>query len=76
VPVRSAVLHRDAATVDRVKLRYRSKPVACRVDGALGPGRHRRLELELAEPVAGAAPGQAACLLAGDVVVGWGWIGA
>ena len=35
-----------------------------------------RLELELAEPVAGAAPGQAACLLAGDVVVGWGWIGS
>jgi len=39
-------------------------------------GEVRRLasELELAEPVAGAAPGQAACLLAGDVVVGWGWI--
>src|SRR4051795_8825516 len=74
VSVRSAVLHRAAGTVDRVKLRYRSAPVACRVDGALEPGRHRRLELALAEPVAGAAPGQAACLLAGDVVVGWGWI--
>jgi tRNA-uridine 2-sulfurtransferase len=72
VPVRSAVLHRAAEEVDRVKLRYRSAPVACRVAGPVDNG---RLELELAEPVAGAAPGQAACLLAGDVVVGWGWIG-
>jgi tRNA-uridine 2-sulfurtransferase len=72
VPVRSAVLHRAADTVDRVKLRYRSAPIACRVAGAVEGG---RLELELAEPVAGAAPGQAACLLAGDVIVGWGWIG-
>ena len=72
VPVRSAVLHRSADTVDRVKLRYRSAAVACRVAGPVEGG---RLELELAEPVAGAAPGQAACLLAGDVVVGWGWIG-
>jgi tRNA-uridine 2-sulfurtransferase len=74
VPVRAAVLHRAGETVDRVKLRYRSKPVGCQVAGAAAPGRHARLELELAEPVAGAAPGQAACLLAGDVVVGWGWI--
>jgi tRNA-specific 2-thiouridylase len=73
VPVRSAVLHRAADTVDRVKLRYRSAPVACRVDGPVEGG---RLVLELAEPVAGAAPGQAACLLSGDVVVGWGWIGS
>jgi len=39
------------------------------------PGRHPQLELELSEPVdGGAAPGQAACLLAGDVIVGWGTI--
>jgi tRNA-specific 2-thiouridylase len=35
---------------------------------------HRRLDLELAAPVDGAAPGQTACLLRGDVVVGWGTI--
>ncbi|MGH2949824.1 MAG: aminomethyltransferase beta-barrel domain-containing protein, partial [Solirubrobacteraceae bacterium] len=35
---------------------------------------HRRLELDLAEPVDGPAPGQTACLLRGDVVVGWGTI--
>ena len=75
VAVRGARLHRDAA-VDRVKLRYRSRPVACRVAGD-GPrrGLHPRLELELAEPVDGAAPGQTACLLRGDVVVGWATIG-
>jgi tRNA-specific 2-thiouridylase len=42
--------------------------------GAPEPGRHARLELDLAEPVAGAAPGQTACLMAGDVVLGWGTI--
>ena len=31
---------------------------------------HPRLELELAEPVEGAAPGQSACLMAGDLIVG------
>ena len=36
VPVRAAVLHRAGDTVDRVKLRYRSAPVACRVAGARG----------------------------------------
>jgi tRNA-uridine 2-sulfurtransferase len=35
-----------------------------------------RVELELLEPVDGAAPGQTACLLRGDVVVGWGTIAA
>jgi tRNA-specific 2-thiouridylase len=78
VAVRGARLHRDAAAVDRVKLRYRSRPVGCRVagEGALAAGFHPRLELELDEPVDGAAPGQTACLLAGDVVVGWATIGA
>jgi tRNA-uridine 2-sulfurtransferase len=74
VAVRGARLHRPGAEVDAVKLRYRSKPVPCRVAGAPGAGEHRRLELELGAPVDGAAPGQAACLLRGDVVVGWGTI--
>jgi tRNA-specific 2-thiouridylase len=76
VAVRGARLHRAGAEVDAVKLRYRSRPVACRVAGDPEPGRHRRLELELADPVDGAAPGQTACLLAGDVVVGYGTISA
>jgi tRNA-specific 2-thiouridylase len=76
VAVRGARLHRSGAEVDAVKLRYRSKPIACRVAGDVPPGHHRRLQLELADPVDGAAPGQTACLLRGDVVVGWGTITA
>ena len=53
---------RDAAEVDAVKLRYRAPAVACTPRG--------RRRLSLAEPVHGAAPGQIACLLRGDVVVG------
>jgi tRNA-specific 2-thiouridylase len=74
VTVRGARLHRPGAEVDAVKLRYRSRPVPCRVAGEPGAGEHRRLELELGAPVEAAAPGQAACLLRGDVVVGWGTI--
>jgi tRNA-specific 2-thiouridylase len=72
VAVRDAVLHRPAAAVDRVRLRYRSRPLPCRV-GTTASG-DARLELELGEPVDGAAPGQLACLMQGDVVVGHGTI--
>jgi tRNA-specific 2-thiouridylase len=71
VAVRDAVLHRPGAEVDRVKLRYRTVPLPCRV-GADGEG--GRLALHLAEPVDGAAPGQVACLMRGDVIVGHGII--
>jgi tRNA-specific 2-thiouridylase len=72
VRVRGARLHRPAAEVDAVRLRYHARAVSCRVsESARG-----RLELELAEDFHGAAPGQAACLLRGDVIVGWGTIAA
>jgi tRNA-specific 2-thiouridylase len=71
VAVRDAVLHRPGAEVDRVKLRYRTVPLPCRVVGEQDNG---RLALHLAEPVDGAAPGQVACLMRGDVVVGHGII--
>ncbi|HUA05834.1 MAG TPA: tRNA 2-thiouridine(34) synthase MnmA [Solirubrobacteraceae bacterium] len=74
VAVRNARLRRAGARVDRVKLRYRSRPIECRLAGDPEPGRHPQLELELAQPVDGAAPGQLACLMDGDVVVGWGTI--
>jgi tRNA-specific 2-thiouridylase len=38
--------------------------------GTPAAGAHSRLELELDEPVDGAAPGQTACLMAGDAIVG------
>ena len=54
-------LHRPAQAVDAVKLRYRARPLPCTLEAD---------RVHLAEPVDGAAPGQAAILLAGDVVVG------
>ena len=71
VPLAGAVLHRDKARVDRVKLRYRSEPVPCRVAGAGDD-----VEITLEEPAAGVAPGQTACLMDGDRVVGHGVIAA
>jgi len=75
VQIRNARLHRPANSVDRVKLRYRARPLPCRVSGDPQPGRHAALTLELSDPVDGAAPGQLACLMDGDLVVGWGTIG-
>lgn len=69
VRVRGARLHRPGDRVDRVRLRYHSPALACRVEG-VGPGEHDELELELAEPAYGVAPGQTACLMAGELVVG------
>ncbi len=68
VRVRGARLHRPGAEVDAVKLRYRSRAVPCRV---ATPDEGPDLMLDLLEPVDGAAPGQAACLLRGDTIVGW-----
>ncbi len=67
-------LLRDSSAVDRVKLRYRNAPVGCAVTETVAAGRHRELNLRLAEDVAGAAPGQIACLMRGDAVVGWATI--
>ena len=74
VAVRGARLHRPGAEVDAVKLRYRSRSVACRIVGDPPAGPHARLDLRLDEPVDRAAPGQAAVLLRGDEVLGWGTI--
>jgi tRNA U34 2-thiouridine synthase MnmA/TrmU len=77
VAVRAARLHRDGARVDRVKLRYRQAPLRARLVGDPAAGRHARLTLELADPADdGAAPGQLACLMDGDLVVGYGTIAA
>jgi tRNA-specific 2-thiouridylase len=74
VAIRAARLHRAGARVDRVKLRYRQRPLSARLVGDLAAGRYRSLAVELREPADGAAPGQLACLMDGDVVVGWGTI--
>jgi tRNA-uridine 2-sulfurtransferase len=68
-----ATLHRPGGRVDRVKLRYHSPAIGCSV-GPVPAGVHERLEIELAEPASGVAPGQTACLMDGDLVVGRGTI--
>jgi tRNA-specific 2-thiouridylase len=74
VHVRAATLYRDGSRVDRVKLRYRQGPLRARVVDHPAAGRHHSLTIELEDPVDGAAPGQLACLMAGDLVVGHGTI--
>jgi tRNA-specific 2-thiouridylase len=73
IHVRDAVLHRDGARVDNVRLRYHSDTLSASV-GAAAPGRHKALELELDEPFDAAAPGQTAVLMDGETIVGHGTI--
>jgi tRNA-specific 2-thiouridylase len=74
VEVESVELYRDASSIDRVKLRYRSEAVGCSVPLPPSAGRYPRIALMLNEPFMAAAPGQVACLLSGDRVVGHGLI--
>ena len=75
VSIRDAVLHRDGARVDAVRLRYHSRALPASI-GAPARGRHDALEVELGEEFAGAAPGQTAVLLEGETIVGHGTIAA
>ena len=75
VHVRAARLHRTGARVDHVKLRYRSKALPARLADELPAGRHPRLSIELAEPASAVAPGQLACMMDGEIIIGWGTIG-
>jgi len=72
--VRAVTLHRPAGAVDGVRVRAHGRRLACRVEGALAPGRHERVAVTLEERAERTAPGQIACLYAGDVVVGHGTI--
>lgn len=72
VVLRDVTLNRDGQRVDSVKLRYRSEPLPCRVNAAAGG--HTALDVALAEDALGVAPGQTACLMDGDLVVGHGTI--
>ncbi len=69
-------LRRPASAVAAVKLRYRQDPIGCRALEPLPAGSHERLSLRLAEPADGVAPGQTACLMDGDTVLGWARIEA
>jgi tRNA-specific 2-thiouridylase len=71
IRIRGAKLHRAADRVDGVRLRYHSPRRECRVE--LNQDRSEAV-VALSEPVDGVAPGQVACLLQGDLVVGHGTI--
>jgi tRNA-uridine 2-sulfurtransferase len=74
VSVREVTLHRDGACVDRVKVRYRGQRFPCRLEGSPRAGIHGRVELRMLEQIERTAPGQVACLYAGEVIVGHGTI--
>jgi tRNA-specific 2-thiouridylase len=71
VALEDATLHRRADQIEAVRLRYHAEPIACRAliqdDGSV--------ELELERPARAVAPGQLACLMRQDRVVGEGTIG-
>ncbi len=71
VPVREAVLRRDGERVDGVRLRAHGLRLGCRLAGVPVAGRHARLDVALAAETTRPAPGQAAVLMDGDLVIGW-----
>jgi len=75
--VREVTLHRDGSCVDGVRVRAHGRRFACHLAGRENHvGSHRLLGVELDEPAERTAPGQLACLYAGDLVVGYGTIAA
>ncbi len=76
VSVREATLHRDGGSVDGVRVRAHGRRFACRLPAEIRAGRHASLAIELEKPAERTAPGQIACLYAGDLVVGYGTIAA
>ncbi len=71
IRIKGARLHRGVERVDGVRLRYHSPRRECRVELN---GEPSEAIVALTEPVDGVAPGQVACLLDGDLVVGHGTI--
>ncbi|HEY3760100.1 MAG TPA: tRNA 2-thiouridine(34) synthase MnmA [Solirubrobacteraceae bacterium] len=74
VAVRDLTLRRGGARVDAIKIRSRGARHACRLAADLEPGRHAAAEVRFEQPIERTAPGQIACLYAGDVILGYGTI--
>jgi tRNA-specific 2-thiouridylase len=73
VRIRGARFHREPRRVNSVRLRSHApvRPCTVELDSAAGDSEGTVL---LAEPVDGVAPGQLACLMDGDLVVGHGTV--
>jgi tRNA-specific 2-thiouridylase len=74
IAVRDVTLRRDGAVVDHVKVRSRGRRVPCRLAAPARAGRHTGLEVRLQAPIERTAPGQMACLFAGELIVGYGTV--
>jgi tRNA-specific 2-thiouridylase len=72
--VRELTLHRHGGCVDGVRVRSHGRRFDCRLPRGLDAGRHAHASIELAQPAERTAPGQLACLYAGELVVGYGTI--
>ena len=70
VILENATLHRPASEVEQVRLRYHANPIPCRASERDG-----QVLLELDSDAEAVAPGQLACLMRQDRVVGEGTIG-
>jgi len=69
VRLEDVILHRPAERVRAARLRYRASPIPCRA-----VPREAGVELQLERPADVAAPGQVACLMDDELVVGCGTI--
>ncbi len=74
IAVRDVTLRRAGTRVDAIKIRSRGRRHPCRLPADPGAGRHTRVEVQLGETIERTAPGQVACLYAGDVILGYGTI--
>ena len=74
--VRELTLHRDGACVDGVRVRSHGRRFDCRIERELSAGKHAHASIALVEPAERTAPGQIACLYAGETVVGYATIDA
>jgi tRNA-specific 2-thiouridylase len=70
IALEDATLHRPASDVESVRLRYHAEPIPCRVWKQGG-----EVIVELERDALAVAPGQLACLMRQDRVVGEGTIG-
>lgn len=76
VAMAPGLLHRAGRRVDSVRLRYHAPAVPCSLGDKSEAGPRERLGARLHREVAAAAPGQTACLMDGELVVGWGTLQA